>query len=176
MNLNRYLLRLGDEGLPLPPFVKINPTENSNPVSIQVNYGIKQDSSLDEQAKDLISVLRNYFSPNHQKQIKDVLKVPDIRWAYLRDYSKGFMSKVFDPGYNPTAADLYFDFFYRQSLEVSMNGDQSVWTMSKDEVKSRIEKLKYPVHVEIIKLNQLKIASLFFYAAVLATPLYSPGH
>ncbi len=138
-------------------------TEKSNPVSIQINYGMMQPGSNDEKAKDLLSILRNYFSPEHQQQIKDVLKVPDSRWPYLRDYSKGFMTKVFDPNYNPSAEDLFFDFFYRQSLELSQNGDPAAWSMTKEQVQNQIEKLKYPVHVQIIKLNQLKIASLLLY-------------
>lgn len=138
-------------------------TEKSNPVSIQVNYGMVQEGSVDTKAHELLSILRNYFSPNHQKQIKDVLQVPKNRWAYLRDYSPGFMNRVFDPAYNPTAEDLFFDFFYRQSLELSMNGDPAAWTMTKQAVKQKIAELKFPVHVQVIKLNQLKIASLLLY-------------
>ena len=138
-------------------------TEKSNPVSIQINYGMMQSGTPAEKTKDLLSILRNYFSPSHQLQIKNVLKIPDSRWPYLRNYSKGFMTKVFDPNYNPSAEDFYFDFFYRQSLELSSNGDQSAWVLSKDAVRQQIEKLDFPIHVQIIKLNQLKIASLLLY-------------
>ncbi|MFS4457818.1 amidoligase family protein [Bdellovibrio sp. HCB2-146] len=149
-------------------------TEGKNPISIQVNYGMVQKQTADQQAKDLVNILRNYFNPAHQQQIKAVSNVPAERWDYLKPYSDGFMKKIFDPKYNPTAHELFVDFFYRQALEFlseSPSQKRAAWLMSEAEVRHRIATLPevdsqgkplgpYKVHTTIIKLNQLKIASL----------------
>ncbi len=135
-------------------------TEKSNPISIQVNFGMMHEMPLNKHATLLLNILRNYFDPSHQEQIKDVSNVPANRWPYLRDYSKGFMSRVMNPNYRPTAEQLFFDFFYRQTLENSMSNKAAAWSMSENEVRNLIADTNYKVDVQVIKLNQLKIASL----------------
>jgi len=129
-----------------------------NPVSIQVNMGI--DISDPQKAVDkAIAVSQNYLNPAHQEQIMEVLQIPDVRKPYLQPYSSGLMEKLFSGNYHPTPEQFHFDFFYRQSLEFELKND-SPWRMSEAEVRARIVALKYPVHVEVIKLNQIKVASL----------------
>jgi hypothetical protein len=138
------------------------PDGKINAVSIQVNYGM-MEGTADERVTKALNIARNYLSPNHQDQAMENLEIPAVRKPYLKPYSKGLMKKLFTHGYNPTAKEFYFDFFYRQSLEFAMNGDQSAWTMSESEVRYRIKGLQYPVDVTVIKLNQIKIASLLLF-------------
>lgn len=142
-------------------------TNGVNPISIQINFGM-MEGTPDQQAKLVVKLMRLYYKKSHQEQIRASLNVPKGRWAYLQDYQEGFMNRLFERGYSPNAKEFFFDFFYRQSLEIAMKDPvfglqdikESPWKMSEAEVREIIAKLGYPVFVEIIKLNQMKVASL----------------
>lgn len=132
-----------------------------NPVSIQVNMGI--DTKNAQAAVDkALTISMNYLNENHQPQIMADLQIPEIRKPYLQPYSEGLMERMFSGNYHPTAEQFFFDFFYRQSLEFELK-NKSPWKMSDAEVRARIIALGYPVHVEVIKLNQIKVASLLLH-------------
>jgi hypothetical protein len=138
-------------------------TDGVNPISIQINVGM-MEGTPEQQVKLVVDIMRTYYKESHQEQIRAALNVPANRWDYLQDYSKGFMNRLFQPGYNPTAKEFYFDFIYRQSLEESLkHNKEAAWTMSEASVRTMIEKLGYPVHVKITKLNQIKVASLMLH-------------
>lgn len=135
-------------------------TNGINPISIQINVGM-MNGTPDQQAKEVVDLMRNYYRPDHQDQIRAKSQVPAERWLYLQDYSEHLIKKVFDPNYKPTAAEFFFDFIYRQSLEKTLTHNKiAAWTMSEADVREMVEKSGYKVHVEITKLNQVKIASL----------------
>lgn len=136
-----------------------DPNGDINAVSGQLNVGMK--GTPQEMVRLALNVAINYLSPNHQAQLQHTLQVPEVRTPYLRAYSPGFMKKLFTAGYNPTPEQVHFDFFYRQTLEKYVG--ELAWEMSESDVRSKIKAMNYPVHVEIIKLNQLKLASLFLY-------------
>ncbi|MNS92418.1 hypothetical protein D3C72_1265560 [compost metagenome] len=133
-----------------------------NAVSTQINIGMI--GTPEQKVRMALNYAINYFSPNHQAQIQHTLQIPEVRKPYLRAYSPGYMKQIFTAGYNPTPEQAFFDFFYRQTLEKELGQmGEWAWKMSEAEVRRRVKALGYPVHVDIIKLNQLKLASLFLY-------------
>lgn len=135
-------------------------TNGINPISIQINVGM-MEGTPDQQAKEVVDIMRNYYRRSHQEQIRAASVVPTERWLYLQDYSEHLMAKIFDPSYKPTAEQFFFDFIYRQSLEETLqHNKKAAWTMSEADVRELVEKSDFKVHVKITKLNQIKVASL----------------
>jgi hypothetical protein len=135
-------------------------TNGINPISIQINVGM-MEGTPNQQALEVVDIMRNYYRKSHQEQIRASSLVPSERWLYLQDYSEHLMAKIFDPKYKPTAEQFFFDFIYRQSLEETLvHNKQAAWTMSEADVRALVEKSNYKVHVKITKLNQIKVASL----------------
>jgi hypothetical protein len=135
-------------------------TNGINPISIQINVGM-MEGTPNQQALEVVDIMRNYYRKSHQEQIRASSLVPNERWLYLQDYSEHLMAKIFDPKYKPTAEQFFFDFIYRQSLEETLvHNKQAAWTMSEADVRALVEKSNYKVHVKITKLNQIKVASL----------------
>lgn len=138
------------------------PNGQINAVSAQLNIGM---TGTPQYMVDLgFDVARTVLSPNNQALGQHTWQIPDSRQPYLRAYSPGFMKQLYTSGYRPNEKEAFFDFFYRQTLEKELGEmGEWAWKMSEAEVRRRIIALNYPVHVDVIKLNQFKLASLLLY-------------
>jgi Putative amidoligase enzyme len=139
-------------------------TSESRAVSFQVNVQMGLLTESQKNVDDLVNLMRAYLRPEHRAQIDKILNVPDIRKEFLNDFSPGFMKRLLDPAYRPTAREFYDDFIYRQSLEFL--GDPYAWTDSIASVRYRLTSQgpERAVNKTVIKMSKLRISSLLILA------------
>lgn len=137
-------------------------TNSDMPVSIQVNVEMIDEKNPKVAIDDILSILRNYYRPEHYEQISAEVPLPKSREAYVGPYSPGMMERLFTEGYAPTFEEFYDDFFYRQSAEYLEY--EGAWTDSIDEVeafiKANLKKDDFTKILKVFKWNDVRISSL----------------
>ncbi len=137
-------------------------THSDMPVSIQVNVEMIDDRNPKVAINDILSILRNYYRPEHYEQISEEIPLPRSREAYVGPYSPGMMERLFDEKYAPTFEEFYDDFFYRQSAEyLEFEG---AWSDPIEEVsgfiKANLKKDDFTKILRVFKWNDIRISSL----------------
>lgn len=140
-------------------------TEGKRPVSTQFTIDFYYDNP-DQTVSRLIHFLKTYYHPDLSTQIKKFFSTAETRKTYVGQYSKGMMTRLLSPDYHPTAKQFYFDFMYRQILEI--NGfSETAWLMEESKVRELVINLSKREGVEAflraVKWNDLKISSLLIY-------------
>ncbi len=137
-------------------------TNSDTPVSIQVNVEMLDERNPSVVVEDILSILRNYYRPEHYRQINDEIPLPKAREAYVGPYSPGMMEKLFDSTYAPSFEEFYDDFFYRQSAEYLEY--EGAWSDSIDEVsayiKANLKKDDFTKILRVFKWNDIRVSSL----------------
>ena len=138
-------------------------TSKKRAVSTQVNVEI-DGGDLEKTRTNIqpvVDLFRSYARPEHRKQIDARLNVPKARKPYVEGPSDGFLKKLLDPSYRPTAHEFFNDYMYRQSLEL-LEGKQSkqAWTLPIDQVKKRVISNANPIVPRVVKQNYLRASSL----------------
>jgi len=133
-------------------------------ISTQVNVEIfapGTDPKSPENTKLLSSVLQNYYSPEHEKQVLGVLKPPKIRREYILPVHAAFAEKLEIPGYLPTPDELFFDYHYLQTYARQI-GDPEGKSMT--EIREAVLRLDKPVDPVVVKNSRLQASSALVYA------------
>ncbi len=134
-------------------------------VAIQVNVEIGQGLRQNMRVQDLLTLLRNYLHPQNHQDIRAEIQVSPLRTKYLGDYSPEMMKRIMDTNYNPTWREFYFDFMYRQSLEIL--GYKNAWTLSdlqaKKLLQQELEVKGFEAILRVVKWNNLRVSSLFMF-------------
>jgi hypothetical protein len=138
--------------------------ESVNAVSTQVNFEIAPaDMKPEEQVNIVLELLRFYFHEKNIWQIRAEQNIPEQRKPFLGPFSNGFMRKLTSPDYNPTARELFDDFFYRQSAEYL--GRYDAWVKPLAEIQAYVRALpkpvmaKYPQLAKVVKLQSIRASS-----------------
>jgi hypothetical protein len=135
-------------------------TNSVSPVSIQYNVEM-----LNSNSKEIMNILRNWYTPSNYKQIQKDLPLYENRLGYVGSYSPGFMNKIYDKNYNPTMQELFDDFFYRQIAEYLEYED--AWEDNIDDVKSyvknNLQDKDFDKILKVFKWNDVRISSLLLH-------------
>ncbi|MEK6555325.1 MAG: amidoligase family protein [Bdellovibrionota bacterium] len=139
-------------------------TTDTSAVSLQVNVSMPslnpKSARSAQNVADVVNLMRVYSKQSHQEQAAKILKIPAIRKEYIRPYSKGFLTKLNNAQYKPTARELYDDYMYRQTDELL--GHKDAWSASLEKVKARVlASGESEALIQVIKMNQLRVSSLF---------------
>ena len=124
-------------------------------VSTRINVEMAGGDRPSAQVKELLNILRNYFKPQHQTEIRDNLRIP------VGEYSRGFMKRLHDPRYSPTWRELYDDFMYRQSLEVL--GVRNAWTLPIEAARAKLLAISNPFVSEVLQPEGVRISSMLMW-------------
>ncbi|MBI3555634.1 MAG: amidoligase family protein, partial [Deltaproteobacteria bacterium] len=125
-----------DVGLALRDHGAIGTTDTqavSTQVNVEMPLLIKDGVENPAAVENFLNLMRVYSDKEHAQQIEDKIHVPAIRREYIKDYSPGFLKRIENKTYKPTARQLFDDYFYRQSLEIL--NIKGAWTMSLDDAK-----------------------------------------
>ncbi len=136
-------------------------TSADRAVSIQTNVEIADGKIEQVDWKQIVDTVRAYVK--YEKQIDKNLQVPKIRRKYLKQFTPGFVAKILDTNYKPSARGLYDDLIYRQTLE-HMGKPKAAWRLPINEVRKRVLAAKNPIVPEVVKQNRLRLSSLLMKA------------
>jgi hypothetical protein len=140
-------------------------TSPTTAVSAQVNAEIAEggyEKAISQNNIDsVVNLLRAYMKPEHRKMIREHLRAPEIRQPFVGDYSPGFMTKLLNPSYRPTARELYDDYIYRQSFELL--GEKEAWSLPIEIVRTMLLNHQNPIVPRVVKLNAVRISSLLMF-------------
>lgn len=137
-------------------------TNSDNAVSIQVNIEMIDEKNPHVRIEDILSILRNYYRPEHYRLISDEMPLPQSRESYVGAYSPGMMERLLNPGYSPSFEEFYDDFFYRQSAEyLEFDGAWSdpIEDVSKF-VQANLKQEDFSKILRVFKWNDIRISSL----------------
>ncbi len=134
-------------------------------VAIQVNVEMGEGRPKKIKAENILRILRNYLKPESRENISRDLKVADFRLPYLGMFTPGMMSRILNPNYNPSNKKFFFDFMYRQSLELL--GEERAWQMTKQEARELLPKLmadkNFDVLLPVMKYNYIRVSAVLMY-------------
>ncbi len=141
-------------------------TTDTQAVSTQVNVEmpllVKDGVENPKAIEDFLNLMRVYSDPEHYAQIEAKIHVPAIRREYIKDFSPGFLKRIENKNYKPTARQLFDDYFYRQSLEVL--GIKGAWTMELETAKKTMMAQPDPVVPLVAKMLRMRPSSLLLLA------------
>ncbi len=134
-------------------------------ISTQVNVEMGGGERENIHVTDILNILRNYLKSDHRKMITKELKVPEQRKKYLGLFSPGMMERISDRKYKPEWETFFFDFMYRQSLEVI--GFKNAWEIADDEgralLKDHLTQNGFKDILPVIKWNYIRVSSLMMF-------------
>lgn len=140
-------------------------TLEGHAVAIQVNVEMGEGDPKKISSIKILAILRNYLKPEHRLSIAQELLVPDFRQGYLGMYTPGMMSRILDITYRPSNRQFFFDFMYRQSLELL--GVSDAWTMSEKRARQELQEvLKYKTFDDIlpvVKWNYIRTSAVLMF-------------
>jgi hypothetical protein len=140
-------------------------TLEGHAVAIQINVEMGGGDSKKITAQKIISILRNYLRSENRQAIAAELMVPEFRKMFLGDYSEGMMRRIMDTSYRPTNAQFFFDFMYRQSLEVL--GEPRAWQMKESEARKTLRRIlkKQPFDglLPVVKWNYIRTSAVLMF-------------
>jgi len=137
-------------------------TDETHAVSTQVNVEMPLLTEDQRNVDNLVNLMKVYFNPEHAKQAQALLQIPVIRREYIKNFSDGFLQKLANPQYQPTARELFDDYFYRQSLEAL--GFRDAWSLPIQEARDLLLAQPNPVMPQILKMVRLRVSSLILLA------------
>ncbi len=108
------------------------------------------------------NLIRDYYYPRHSEQINERINAAVIRKRYINPLAPKYLNILLDPNYNPTLEQFFMDYFYRQSLELLGEADFA-WNADLKHVKERLLSYKNPIVPTVVKLNEVRLSSLFAY-------------
>jgi Putative amidoligase enzyme len=112
-------------------------TLDGHAVAIQVNVEMGEGDPQKISALKILAILRNYLKPEHRESIALELQAPEIRQSYLGMYTPGMMERILDTSYRPSNKQFFFDFMYRQSLELL--GVRGAWIMPEQQARKSLQ-------------------------------------
>jgi len=140
-------------------------TLDGHAIAIQVNVEIGEGQPKKIKAETILRILRNYLNPEARESIGQALMVADFRRPYLGLFTEGMMSRILDIDYKPTNKKLFFDFMYRQSLELL--GQDQAWEMPESEARELLPKLmegkNFDVLLPVMKYNFIRVSAVLMF-------------
>lgn len=113
-------------------------TLQGHAVAIQVNVEMGEGNPKKISALKILAILRNYLRPEHRESIARDLQAASFRQMYLGMYTPGMMSRILDVTYQPSNKQFFFDFMYRQSLELL--GFREAWMMPEEQARTSLQR------------------------------------
>ncbi len=134
-------------------------------VAIQVNVEMGEGRPAKIKAENILRILRNYLKPDSRHKISRELMVAKSRLSYLGLFTPGMMLRILNPDYKPSNKKLFFDFMYRQSLELL--GEKQAWQMAENEARELLPKLladkNFDVLLPVMKYNFIRVSAVLMY-------------
>lgn len=140
-------------------------TQDGHAVAIQVNVEMGEGDPKKISAVKILTILRNYLKPEHRESIAYELQAPAFRQMYLGLYTPGMMSRILDMNYRPSNKRFFFDFMYRQSLELF--GVREAWIMpeaqARKKLQSILEQRPFDEILPVVKWNYIRASAVLMF-------------
>ncbi len=140
-------------------------TKDGHAVAIQINIEMGQGDPKKISALKILAILRNYLKPEHRASIAYELQAPAFRQMYLGLYTPGMMSRILDTHYRPSNKQFFFDFMYRQSLELF--GVREAWIMPEAQARKVLQSIlaqrPFDEILPVMKWNYIRASAVLMF-------------
>lgn len=140
-------------------------TGEGHAVAIQVNVEMGEGDPKKISARKILAILRNYLKPEHRESIAHELQAPAFRQMYLGLYTAGMMSRILDTNYQPSNKKFFFDFMYRQSLELL--GVREAWIMPEAQARKALQSIltqrPFDEILPVVKWNYIRASAVLMF-------------
>ena len=140
-------------------------TRDGHAVAIQVNVEMGEGDPKKISALKILAILRNYLKPEHRESIAYELQVPAFRQMYLGLYTPGMMSRILDMNYRPSNKQFFFDFMYRQSLELL--GVLEAWILPEAQARKALQSIlaqrPFDEILPVVKWNYIRASAVLMF-------------
>ncbi len=140
-------------------------TRDGHAVAIQVNVEMGEGDPKKISAIKILAILKNYLKPEHRASIAHELQAPEFRQKYLGLYTPGMMSRILDPAYRPSNKQFFFDFMYRQTLELL--GIREAWMMPEPQARKTLQRLlmqrPFDDILPVVKWNFIRTSAVLMF-------------
>ena len=140
-------------------------TRDGHAVAIQVNVEMGEGDPKNISALKILAILRNYLKPEHRESIAHELQAPAFRQMYLGLYTPGMMSRILDNNYRPSNKQFFFDFMYRQSLELL--GVREAWIMPEAKARKALQSIlaqrPFDEILPVVKWNYIRASAVLMF-------------
>jgi hypothetical protein len=140
-------------------------TREGHAVAIQVNVEMGEGDPKKISAIKILAILRNYLKPQHRDSIAQELQAAEFRQRYLGLYTPGMMSRILDSNYRPSNKQFFFDFMYRQSLELL--GTRGAWIMPERQARKALQaalaQRPFDEILPVVKWNYIRTSAVLMF-------------
>ena len=140
-------------------------TKEGHAVAIQINVEMGEGDPKKISAIKILAILRNYLKTEHRESIAYELQAPAFRQMYLGLYTPGMMSRILDTQYRPSNKQFFFDFMYRQSLELF--GVREAWIMPEAQARKALQSIlaqrPFDEILPVMKWNYIRTSAVLMF-------------